>query len=155
MALSWRTEKWWLLAGVGLLALDQTIKAVVVSTAPDLDLGIVRIHTVMNTGASFSIFTGMNYLLAAVALLALGLFLLFWDRIPDRRFALLALAGVVGNMLDRLVRGGVVDYLDLGWFPVFNLADALIVVCGLVFIYQLSREEEKLPSNRKAKGKKK
>jgi signal peptidase II len=40
----------------------------------------------------------------------------------------LLLAGAAGNLIDRLAYGYVVDFLDLGWFPVFNLADAAVVV---------------------------
>lgn len=39
-----------------------------------------------------------------------------------------ALGGSLGNVLDHLSRGGVLDYIDLGWWPVFNLADVAIVV---------------------------
>ncbi len=40
----------------------------------------------------------------------------------------LAVGGAAGNLVDRLYRGAVVDFIDLGWWPVFNLADAAIVV---------------------------
>jgi len=44
----------------------------------------------------------------------------------------LVLAGGLGNWVDRLVYGGVVDYIDLGWWPSFNLGDMLIVM-GVFF----------------------
>jgi signal peptidase II len=44
----------------------------------------------------------------------------------------LVMAGGLGNWLDRLIYGGVVDYLDVGWWPSFNLSDVLIMV-GIFF----------------------
>ena len=50
--------------------------------------------------------------------------------------------GAIGNLVDRLVRseaglfgGGVVDFVDLGWWPVFNLADSAIVIGGVVIVW--------------------
>jgi signal peptidase II len=48
-----------------------------------------------------------------------------------------ALAGAGSNLMDRLTRGGVVDFIDVGWWPVFNLADVAIVVGGFVAVASL------------------
>ncbi|HAS09045.1 MAG TPA: lipoprotein signal peptidase, partial [Acidimicrobiaceae bacterium] len=50
----------------------------------------------------------------------------------------LLLGGAVANLVDRLIGGTVVDFLDLGWWPSFNLADvALVVGCGLLVVDSL------------------
>jgi signal peptidase II len=49
-----------------------------------------------------------------------------------------ALGGASGNLCDRLWRGGVVDFLDVGFWPVFNLGDAAIVIGGAIGLLRLS-----------------
>ncbi|MBN1274782.1 signal peptidase II, partial [Candidatus Woesearchaeota archaeon] len=70
-------------------------------------------------------------------------------------WGVLAGAGVISNLVDRVARGGVVDYLDLGWWPVFNLADALIVAGILLLAWTLvreDREQEREARNEKRRG---
>ena len=59
----------------------------------------------------------------------------------------LALGGAGSNVLDQLRRGAVVDFLDLGWWPVFNLADAAIVagVIGLLYEALVGERAAKAP----------
>ncbi|MDK2970684.1 MAG: signal peptidase [Candidatus Sumerlaeota bacterium] len=90
-----------------------------------------------NTGAAFSLFTGKVGLLAIVSLLASVFIVWWWTRIPSQekwgRVALtMILAGAVGNLIDRVRLGYVIDMFDayIGSYdyPVFNVADALICV---------------------------
>jgi signal peptidase II len=55
----------------------------------------------------------------------------------------LVLGGAVGNAYDRVVSGSVTDFIDLRFWPVFNLADSCIVVGALILIWRLSVKPDK------------
>jgi signal peptidase II len=112
----------------------------------DLIAGI-RLHLVFNTGAAFARGQGFGPVLGVlVSLIAVVLLVASWRR-TDRLGAILlgAIAGgAVGNLIDRMARaedgflsGAVVDFVDVGWWPVFNVADAS-VVCGVLGFVALS-----------------
>lgn len=92
---------------------------------------------VFNRGAAFGVGAGLTPVLIGIRLLvALGV---FWavrsiPGIGGLGAASLGLigGGALGNLIDHFAYGHVVDFLDLGWFPVFNIADCGIVVGGIV-----------------------
>ena len=96
---------------------------------------------VLNDGAAFSLFASRTYLLILIALICL--FFIIYElknNLDDRMLSIgysLALAGLLGNFLDRLIDGYIIDYLSfkiLGYnYPIFNFADILIVV-GIVIV---------------------
>ena len=97
--------------------------------------GIVRLTRLHNTGAAWSSFSGKTGLLAAVTvvLMAAVVWLVVKKIIrPPLGLpaAMLVLGGGVGNMIDRICRGYVVDMFDLEFisYPIFNLADCFVVV---------------------------
>lgn len=139
-----REGQWLMLAGI-FLVLDQAVKFLFVRFQPFIDLAFVKLHLVWNTGASFSILQDQNAILIYVALIVLGVFLWQYEKIPlvQRRWGILAAAGVIGNLIDRIVYGAVVDFFNLGWFPVFNVADSLIVISVIAIVYVSWREEKK------------
>lgn len=106
-----------------------------------------------NTGASFGILPGHNLLLAGISIAAL---VLFWPPLTSSKghehLAWVTIyAGIMGNLVDRLVRGSVVDFAKIGTFPVFNVADACIT---LGVAYLLARAvREWFPAWRFKKGK--
>ena len=142
-----RDEGWLVLAGI-LLLLDQVLKFLFVQLTPFIDLRVLKLHLVWNTGASFSILQHQNSILIYVALIVLGVFLWQFEKIPARyrHWGILAAAGIIGNVIDRLLRGAVVDFIDFGWFPVFNVADSLISI-SVIAILVLSWLEEKKKKN--------
>lgn len=124
---------------------DQTSKALIralpVGGRVTIIPGFLRFSHIQNTGASFSSFQGMNTTLIFVSLAALGLLLYYHDSFRTRAekiFLMLLLAGIVDNLVDRVLLGSVTDFFDLGWFPVFNIADSCLTVgvIGLI-IYEL------------------
>ncbi|NOX44988.1 MAG: signal peptidase II [Caldiserica bacterium] len=129
------------LAGL-VLAVDQLLKHLVVSAlAPGESFallpGVLYLSRVHNTGSAFGILRGRNPLLAVlVAAVSLGVVWALqrgvlrgrWERVGGG----LVLGGALGNLLDRLIRGYVVDYVDFRLFPAFNLADASVVVGALL-----------------------
>ena len=108
---------------------------------PEPLMPLVDLTLAFNTGAAFSFLANaagwQRWLLSGIAL-AVALYLLHWLRglAADRRFEAagvgLILGGAVGNLVDRLRLGGVVDFIDVhygGWhWPAFNIADAAITV---------------------------
>ena len=137
------------LAAAVIVALDQWVKAYItanfaVGESADLLPRILRLHYVRNFGAAWSSFSGERWLLIGVT--ASGMAALAWllvkvVRHPLGAWALTAvIGGGVGNLIDRIRLGYVVDMLDCAFidFPVFNVADCF-VVCGTIaaLIYYL------------------
>ncbi|MBI1290345.1 signal peptidase II [bacterium] len=95
-----------------------------------------------NLGAAFSILYGHTFLLGIVSLVATGLLVWFWRSLPaneiyGRIAVAMVLSGAIGNMIDRLFRGYVVDFIDAHWFykahwPTFNVADSAICVGAVI-----------------------
>jgi signal peptidase II len=100
-------------------------------------VGSLRFRLVENTGSAFSLGTGWGPLLGVVAAV-MAVILLRASHRSSRAVAVvlgLVAGGAVGNLVDRVARaddgllsGAVIDFVDLQWWPVFNLADAAIVV---------------------------
>ncbi len=92
---------------------------------------------VKNRGAAFGIFQGGRWILAVISL-AVAVFMLFEVKffIADKMLLIggsLLFGGIIGNLLDRLFLGYVTDFIDLRFWPVFNIADSCIDV-GLLLI---------------------
>jgi signal peptidase II len=109
---------------------------------------LLRLDLVRNPGAAFSTGTSYTVLLSLIALVAAGVVIRFGRRLGDRTWAValgLLLAGVCGNLTDRVfrepgvLRGRVVDFLELPHWPVFNVADMLIDAAVLLVILQTWR----------------
>lgn len=119
------------------LALDQASKYLVRSYLPLYDSwpdgGLIRLTHSTNTGTAFSLFQDQTTLLIIASLFAIG-FLVYFYRTQALSSRLLRLAiglqlgGAFGNLIDRVRAGAVVDFIDVGWWPIFNLADSCIVV---------------------------
>lgn len=136
---------WYILAIVLGVAADQALKLWVVShlalyeSAPLLP-GVVELLYVQNTGGGFSILTGHTWLLTAVTVvLMLGIGALLAKRTFSHPLAMwmltLILSGGLGNLVDRVRLGHVVDMFHLQFmeYPVFNIADILVVVGAFGF----------------------
>lgn len=99
----------------------------------------IRLTRVHNVGGAFGIFPGSGELFLAVSGVVsfVLLILLLLGRVRGilaRMGAALILAGAVGNLIDRLLYGFVLDFFEIRGFPVFNLADACITVGGGLII---------------------
>ena len=129
------------LLAAAVIGLDQLVKYLVVaSIAPgaqeSLIPGLVRLTYVKNTGAAFSILTGHRWPLAVITLAVVALIVFaLAKRYVTHPFGVLTLAavtgGALGNLIDRLRLGYVVDMIETQFmdFPVFNVADCFIT-CG-------------------------
>ena len=129
-------------------ALDQAIKAFVRTIPQGYTFfeipGIVSLTHCVNTGAAFSILSGKTFFLILLTFFLLGAIYIFANRemylTKGARLALACvLGGGVGNLLDRVLFGGVTDYICLRFidFPVFNLADMGITISVAVLLILL------------------
>jgi signal peptidase II len=151
----------WLALAVGLVAADQLTKRLVMERfaygeslelLPVLDL--TRLH---NTGAAFSLLADQGgwqrWFFSGIAVavaVALTFILLRLERGTARVLAAsyaLILAGAVGNLVDRLQHGYVVDFVHVHWrdwyYPAFNVADSAITIGALLLIYDAFRSPTK------------
>ena len=106
--------------------------------------GLFELVPSTNTGAAFSLFSGNNMMLAILSVALLTSAAIFVQKaIRLTRFAsvacLILLGGGIGNLIDRLLFGGVTDYIRILFFnfPVFNLADICITCSVFVLIVLL------------------
>jgi len=100
--------------------------------------GIFHITLYKNPGAAFGIFAHQTTFFIFITIVVMALIIYFYFQIPKNRvLARIALAlqfgGAAGNLIDRLLKGYVVDFIDFRIWPVFNLADSAIVV-GVIFL---------------------
>ncbi len=146
------------------LALDQLSKSWVIA---HMSLGESRevaswlaplfsLTYVTNTGIVFGLFQGMGDVLLIVVFIAIGAILLYYRHLPSGPIPLhvalgLQMGGALGNLVDRLTRGAVVDFIDLNFWPlhhwpIFNLADASIVTGVVLLLLVMLTEKERQPA---------
>ena len=161
------------IVAVLVLVLDQAVKFWTVKTIPPMAVGgdtvslipgVLHMTNVQNDGAAFSILADQRWLLVGVsALFIIGIIVLISMDIIHTRFgrwtAVLVMAGALGNCIDRVMYGYVVDMfeVELFNFAVFNIADIFITVCGILFcihvIVYREPAEERNAVPRKDRGK--
>ncbi len=139
--------RWSLLLGVAaaVLAADQLTKWWAVETLDTRTIDVVwtlRLHLTINYGSAFSLARGRGAVISLLALVVVAVLLRSgrYATRPGTAVAIgLVFGGALGNLIDRAFRegdgllgGGVVDFIDLQWWPVFNIADAAIVVGALL-----------------------
>jgi signal peptidase II len=169
---AWRHRLFLLAVALAVIGADQLTKAAIeqslplnASWAPIADVAhLFRFTHVSNTGAAFGLFPTGSLLFAVVAVAAGMAILVYNLQLPAGslllRLALgLQLGGALGNLADRLRLGHVTDFLDVGPWPVFNLADMAIVagvlLLGLLMLLDerenlLPRQPEALPEQENA-----
>ena len=146
-------KKYFLLAAV-IAAVDQALKAMicfypegrVIWSIPPL----FELYRTTNTGAAFSMMSSKTVVVAVISsvlMLALCV-LLARSRSRSRVFCVslsVLLGGGIGNLIDRVIWGGVTDYIRLLFirFPVFNFADVCVVMGAAMLIYYVLIEEPK------------
>ncbi len=105
---------------------------------------------VENRGIAFGMFGGGRIFFILFTVIVLGLLLWFYRRSESKSFWLrcgtsLVLSGALGNLIDRIFRGYVVDFLDFRLidFPVFNVADIAVCVGAVMLVIHCFRSDEK------------
>lgn len=141
-----------LVATLALVVADQLTKIWAVTqlhyanrVIPVID-GVFEFHYAENPGVAFSMLEGQRWIFIPITLIIGGFILAMMLRSPLRRYPLfnitcvLILSGAIGNLIDRIAYGYVIDFLyfRLIDFPIFNFADCCVVVgAGLLFIFVL------------------
>lgn len=135
-------------AAVGvLIVLDQATKFLVSvnlklnETFPVLK-GIFNITLVHNTGIAFGLFKGMLLIFIFSSIVVVFFIILCAGRFRHgygrlRAGLLFILAGTIGNLIDRIRLGYVIDFIDLRIWPVFNIADIVITIGGFLLVYHI------------------
>jgi len=136
------------MAALVVIGLDQGSKQLVLATLPALHdsrviwPGVLAFTHVENSGIAFGMLRGQGWGLIAISAAAAAGIVYYWRRLSRRSARLnlltvlglaLPLGGAVGNLLDRIRLGQVTDFIDFGWWPVFNLADTAITVGAVLF----------------------
>jgi signal peptidase II len=141
-------SEWLALAAVAVAAIaaDQLTKHLV-STKLGLGdqvhvVGPLSIHHVQNSGIAFGLFASATAAVIVLTALAVGWMLVFFARSGSRHPVLpvalgLVIGGSVSNLVDRVRLGHVTDFLDLKFWPAFNLADSFIVVGVAILLLAL------------------
>jgi signal peptidase II len=143
-------RRWILLAGTAaaVVVVDRITKSLAVSRLADHPVHVIGplwLRLSYNTGAAFGIAQGWSMELAVIAV-ALIAVLIFVGRSTSMNLGIVAiglmLGGAVGNLSDRLfgnASGAVVDFVYTGFWPTFNVADACIVIGGVLLVLTMSR----------------
>ena len=136
---------WFIIAAV-IVGIDQFFKYMVISNISLTDTvefikGIINFVYVKNTGAAFGIFAGKTYILSIVSVLVCAALILFMIKNKNKSTMLslslsMVLGGAIGNLIDRIVRGYVIDYIEPMFidFPVINFADVAITVGAFLLV---------------------
>ncbi len=96
-------------------------------------------RAVKNYGAAFSLFQGLNIFFIIIAAVVVCL-IIYYNNVKKFNLALgmgFVLGGALGNMIDRIFYNGVIDFIRIWIFPVFNLADIFNLIGGIIIIYYL------------------
>ncbi len=141
--------RFWLTAG-GILLLDRLSKIWIMN---NIDLGsswvlingILNISYLHNRGAAFGIMQGQAWLFLTLATIVIVAAVYYNSKYNLSRWLQYALAlivgGTLGNLIDRLLYHSVVDFISVGWFPVFNVADMAIVSGGALFMLYIIKND--------------
>ena len=139
------------LIGLLIVVADQLSKAWIRTNLLEgqslFETGFFRITRLHNTGAAFGLFQGQSLLLTVITLIVVAI-LLVYGFIVYHRFPLfgnlldqfafgLVMGGAVGNLIDRIRLSYVIDFIDFGFWPTFNIADSAVTVGVIILICSL------------------
>ena len=138
-----------------ILCLDQSTKFIVNKNfKPHESItvikGIFHLTLVHNRGAAFGMLKGQTFLFVLTSIFAV---ILIYSGLKNTRGNLysislvLILAGAVGNLIDRVFFGYVIDFLDFRIWPVFNVADSAITVGAILLGYSILKKDSINPNN--------
>jgi len=137
---------WPLLLAASIIISDQITKAFIVEwLKPQGTVSIIgdllRLTYVTNSGVAFGMLTGMPYVLTVPIVILIGVIAFYLVKTLGQSFLLtlalsLELGGALGNLIDRIRLGYVVDFVKLPYWPAFNVADSCVVIgaIGLAFV---------------------
>jgi lipoprotein signal peptidase len=110
--------------------------------------GFFHLTYILNPGAAFGMLQGQKWVLVTVSVIVLAALFYFQRKVPQgQRLMRVSMGliggGALGNLWDRLLTGKVIDFLDFKvWSYIFNIADSMIVIGGILLIILLMRMKE-------------
>lgn len=114
-----------------------------------------RIVNWHNSGAAFGMFQSGGIVFSVLAFIVIGAIIYYYPQVEKEDWTLklamgLQLGGAAGNLIDRLIKGKVTDFISIGTFPVFNVADASITIGVIVLLLGvwIKERQEKVDSGR-------
>jgi signal peptidase II len=146
MTQSTRAGRGSVLIAIVIVVVDQLTKAWALSVLDDRDIDLfwtLRFHLTRNSGMAFSRGEGLGPVIGVLALIVVAALLISLRRQAGAAGAIavgLVIGGAAGNVVDRLfrspgwLRGAVIDFIDLQWWPIFNVADMAITIGGLLLV---------------------
>lgn len=141
---------------LGTIIFDQLIKNILLllmsfGESKKIIADFFNITLIGNTGAAFSILSSNTLLLIVISVIALNFIYFFLikgkklNNLEQITYGLL-IGGIIGNLVDRVAHGQVIDYLDFSIFgynfPIFNLADIAIVVAMILLVVQIIKGDK-------------
>ncbi len=136
-----------------LILLDQAIKLVIIINNPNKTIiqNFIEIKLTENTGGAFGVGQNSTFSYIVTNVIVLGIIIKFMtngNKLIDMKTKIvlsLVLAGGISNLLDRIIRGFVVEFINIKNIPVFNLADLYITIgwIGFVVIFTIFTFKEK------------
>jgi len=155
-------KDYWLLFTIAglVIALDQISKAIVRANIPyggswmpvDWLSPVFRFVYIDNTGAAFGLFKSGGLIFAILAVIIAIIIMIYYPQIPKtekltRIAVALQMGGALGNLVDRIFIGSVTDFISVGSFPVFNIADSSITIGVGLLILSLWLDERRTKKN--------
>jgi len=148
-----------------IIAADQITKYFVVEKTSSLTVspyvvipGFADFVSVRNTGAAWGMFSGNGLFLFIIAVIVFILLIIFFKSITEGYFEralgiFMVFSGIIGNSLDRIFRGSVVDFIDLHihnfyHWPAFNIADSSICIGVIIIIISSLLRKSQIHSNK-------
>ncbi len=103
---------------------------------------LLNVPFITNTGSIFGIFQGYTNALVWLSIMVIGIFIYNHDKIRKSDVMVklssgMIVGGIIGNLIDRAMYGAVIDFIDLGIWPLFNIADSAITIGVIMLIVAL------------------
>jgi len=139
-----------------IILLDQVTKFLVRTYLPvngiwapwDWLMPYARLFHTQNTGVAFGMFQGANLIFAVLAVIVSAAIIYYFPRVAKSDWTLrvalsMQLAGAVGNLIDRIFVGQVTDFISVGRFAIFNIADSSITIGVIILLVGVWLQERK------------
>lgn len=126
---------------IAVFILDRITKFLVAKYIPlntSIDFPIVSLSHVLNTGTAFGLFKNVPWFFVIFAT-AVSVYLMLKHKTFSAQLQPLLgliLGGALGNLVDRLLYGGVIDFIDFHFWPAFNLADSAVTIAVILLLYR-------------------
>ena len=140
---------YWVLAGILMISADQLTKYIAAAklagkSGIEIIPNILEFYYTTNNGAAFSSFAGRRLLLIVMPIIMMIVLVVFLRKTKNKSFiikltVLMIIAGGIGNLIDRIAYGYVVDFINFTFikFPIFNVADIFVTVGGVILVVYL------------------